>query len=112
MTGPLLSEFEKAHLMTGLPHIDPTEPDTRGADNDAKRALFLETKDLLDEKGVFMLAIRSLRIRWFQDLMDTTERSVKDDLTARLKALSALPVELSRFISDHKMALDKQRKHG
>ena len=91
---------------------DPTQESPNVTDLSAKRERREAAETLLDEKGVFMLAIRSLRIRWFQDLMDTTERSVKDDLTARLKALTALPVELSRFISDHKMALDKQRKHG
>ena len=61
--------------MTGLPHIDPTEPDTveKGTAT-AKRALFPEAKDLLDDQGVFMLAIRALRIRWYGEHLGMSDR--------------------------------------
>ena len=95
--------------MTGLPHIDPTEPDTRGADNDAKRALFLEAKDLLDEKGVFMLAIRALRIRWYGEHLDTSDRDKDRELKAKLQCLDAIPAEIKRFVSDYAMAMDKTK---
>jgi hypothetical protein len=91
---------------------DPTQEDAKVTELSAKRERREDAEILLDEKGVFMLAIRSLRIRWFNELMVATERTVKDDLTARLKALTALPIELEGFIRDHKFALDRVRKHG
>jgi hypothetical protein len=91
---------------------DPTQEDPKVTELSAKRERREEAELLLEEKGVFMLAIRSLRIRWFNELMTTSERATKDDLTARLKALTALPVEIEGFIRDHKFALDRARKHG
>jgi hypothetical protein len=91
---------------------DPTEPSATVTELSAKRERREAAEILLDEKGVFMLAVRSIRIRWFNELMTTTERSEKDDLTAKLKALTAIPVELEGFISDHKFALDRAKKHG
>ena len=95
--------------MTGLPKIDPTEPDTRGADNDAKRVLFLEAKDLLDEKGVFFLAVKALRIRWYGEWLDAAERDKQRDLRARLQCLDAIPAEIKRFVNDYAMAMDKTK---
>jgi hypothetical protein len=90
--------------------IDPQQTDARASDNDAKRTLFLEAKDLLDEKGVFLLAVRALRIRWYGELMDAVERDKKADLLARLKVLDAVPAEIKRFVSDYTMAMDKRAK--
>jgi hypothetical protein len=95
--------------MTGLPQIDPTELDQRAGDNDAKRALFLEAKDLLDEKGVFMLAVRALRIRWYGEWLDAAERDKQRDLRAKLQCLDAIPLEVKRFVSDYAMAMDKAK---
>ena len=95
--------------MTGLPKIDPTEVDARGADNDAKRVLFLEAKDLLDEKGVFLLAIRALRIRWYGEWLDCSDRDKERDYKARLKIIDAVPAEIQRFVNDYAMAMDKTR---
>lgn len=98
--------------MTGLPNIDPTEPDVRATDTQAKRVLFQEAKELLDPKGVFMLAIRAVRIRWYGELMDAVDRDKKADLLARLKVIDAVPAELQGFINDYTMALDRQRKNA
>ena len=95
--------------MNGLPKIDPIEPDTRGADNDAKRVLFLEAKDLLDEKGVFFLAVKALRIRWYGEWLDAAERDKQRDLRARLQCLDAIPAEIKRFVNDYAMAMDKTK---
>ncbi len=95
--------------MTGLPKIDPTEPDTRGVDNDAKRTLFLEAKDLLEPKGVFMLAVRALRIRWYGEHMDCSDRDKDRELKAKLQCLDAIPAEIQRFVNDYAMAMDKTK---
>ena len=91
---------------------DPTQPDPVVTELSIKRERRTDAESLLEDKGVFMLAIRSLRIRWFNELMETNERSEKDALEGKLKALLAIPNELSGFIRDHKFALDKVRKHG
>jgi hypothetical protein len=95
--------------VTGLPQIDPNELDQRAGDNDAKRALFLEAKDLLDEKGVFMLAVRALRIRWYGEWLDAADRDKQRDLRAKLQCLDAIPLEVKRFVSDYAMAMDKAK---
>jgi hypothetical protein len=90
---------------------DPVEADQRATDTSAKRELFNEASSLLDEKGVFMLAVRSLRRQWFGQLMNAKDWEAKDDLTRKLQVLTAIPEELQRFITDFKFALDRQ-KHG
>lgn len=95
--------------MTGLPNIDPTQTDARANDTAAKRVLFEEANDLLNEKGVFMLAIRALRIRWYGELLDAIDRDKKSDLLSRLKVLDAVPAEIKRFVGDYNMAIDKQK---
>jgi 5-carboxymethyl-2-hydroxymuconate isomerase len=98
--------------LSGLPNIDPTQTDTRANDTQAKRELFLEANDLLNEKGVFMLAVRALRIRWYGEFLDATERDKERDLKAKLKVLDAVPAEIKRFVSDYSMALDRQAKNA
>ena len=90
---------------------DPFAPDARAVDSDAKRALHNEATDLLDKNGVFMLAVRSLRIQWFGALMDAKDWETKDDLTRKLQVLDAMPKELQRFVTDYKFALNK-RQHA
>lgn len=93
-----------------LPNVnDPLAGDERAKDVDAKRTLFLEAKDLLDDKGVFLLAIRAVRARWYGELMDAVERDKKADLLARLKCLDEIPREIKRFVSDYSMAMDKAK---
>ena len=91
---------------------DPTQPDPVVTELSIKRARRDDAETLLEEKGVFMLAVRSLRIRWFNELMTTTERSERDALTFKLQALLSIPDELAGFIRDHKFALDKAKRHG
>jgi hypothetical protein len=95
--------------MTGFSRADPLQPDERAKDTDAKRALFLEAKELTDEKGVFFLAVRSVRARWYAELMDTVERDKKADLLARLKCLDEIPREIQRFVSDYTMVMNKAK---
>lgn len=90
--------------------IDPIAPDARATDNEAKRTLFVEAKDLLDEKGVFMLAVRALRIRWYGEFLDAVERDKERDLKARLKCLDAIPAEIKRFVSDYSIAMDRRKR--
>jgi hypothetical protein len=86
-----------------LPNIDPEQADARAHDTQAKRVL---------EKGVFMLAVRALRIKWFNELLDTTDREKDRELKAKLQVLRAIAGELQGFINDYKMALDRQAKNA
>jgi hypothetical protein len=95
-----------------LPNIDPEQTDARAHDTQAKRVLFDEANDLLAEKGVFMLAVRALRIKWFNELLDTTDREKDRELKAKLQVLRAIAGELQGFINDYKMALDRQAKNA
>jgi hypothetical protein len=95
-----------------LPNIDPEQADARAHDTQAKRVLFDEANDLLAEKGVFMLAVRALRIKWFNELLDTTDREKDRELKAKLQVLRAIAGELQGFINDYKMALDRQAKNA
>ena len=95
--------------MTGLPRAD-FEPDERGADSDAKRTLFNESNELLNDKGVFLLAVKALRIRWYGEWLDTADRDKNRELKAKLQCLDAIPAEIQRFVNDYKM--DRQRKHA
>jgi hypothetical protein len=95
-----------------LPNIDPEQTDARAHDTQAKRVLFDEANELLAEKGVFMLAVRALRIKWFNALMEAKDRETKADLTAKLQVLTSIPGELQGFINDYKMALDRQAKNA
>jgi hypothetical protein len=91
---------------------DPVAADPRATDTHAKRILFEEASSLLDEKGIFMLAVRSLRRQWFGKLMDAKDWETKDDLTRKLQVLTAVPEELNRFVTDYKFAMDRQKKHA
>jgi hypothetical protein len=98
--------------VTGLPNIDPTQVDARANDTAAKKILADEANELLSEKGIFMLAVRALRIRWYGELLDATERDKKNDLLAKLKVLDAVPLEVKRFVSDYSMARNRQGNAG
>jgi hypothetical protein len=91
--------------------VDFFAPDARANDSQAKRELSNEATELLDKNSVFMLAVRSLRIQWFNELMNAKDWETKDNLTRKLQVLTAVPQELQRFITDYKFALNK-RKHG
>ena len=96
----------------GVSDADPFAPDARAVDSDAKRALRNEAEELLDKNGVFMLAVRSLRIQWFNELMAAKDWETKDHLTNKLQVLTAIPQELQRFVTDHKFALNKRTHAG
>lgn len=99
-------------LLVNLPNIDPAQTDARAHDTQAKRVLFDEAQELLAEKGVFMLAVRSLRIKWFNEYLDSMDREKDRELKAKLQVLRAIPDELQGFINDYKMAIDRQNKHA
>ena len=90
---------------------DPFAPDVRATDGDAKRLLRDQADELLDKNGVFMLAVRSLRIQWFNELMAAKDWETQTNLTRKLQVLTEVPQELQRFITDYKFALNK-RKHA
>jgi hypothetical protein len=84
---------------------EPIEP----ADLAVKRERSEEAVELLDPKGVFMLGVRGVRQRWFQQLMDAKDRETRDYLTAKLQVLDEVANSLKGFVIDYKMALGKKR---
>ena len=88
---------------------DPSEADAPAADLAVKRQRHDDANALLDPKGVFMLGVRGVRIRWYQMLMDARTRELKDDLTARLQVLDEVTHALQSFINDYKIALKNKR---
>ena len=69
-------------------------------------------QDLLDNKA-FKQAILELRKRWFDELMTGADtREQRDEMVAKMKALEAIPLELTILVNDYKMALSRQHKHG
>ena len=89
---------------------DPFLADKRAHDLEAKRQLFIEANSLLEERSVFMLAVRSLRVQWHNEWLASKDWETDQNLKARLQALLALPAEINRFINDYKAALSKQQK--
>jgi hypothetical protein len=88
---------------------DPSEPIPKADDLSDKRVRSEEASGLLDPKGVFMLGVRGVRIRWFQNLMDARDREVKDDLTFKLQVLDEVVHALDGFVNDYKVALKNKR---
>jgi hypothetical protein len=88
---------------------DPSEPIPPADDLAVKRQRHDDITALLDSKGVFMLGVRGVRMRWFQMLMDARTRELKDDLTARLQVLDEVVNALQGFINDYKVALRNKR---
>jgi hypothetical protein len=91
---------------------DPKAENEKVSDLSAKRARADEAAGLLDEKGVFMGAVRSTRISLYRELMDARDKHVEDKLLAQLRVLDAIPQEIQGVINDYKVAADRQRKHG
>ena len=89
---------------------DPRTEAPKVVDVSALRARRDEAEILLDEKGVFLTAVRAVRIKWYRELMATRETKVKDELVAMLRALDAVPEMMQTEISNHKMAAAK--RHG
>jgi hypothetical protein len=88
---------------------DPSEPIPLADDLAIKRQRSDEAEGLLDPKGVFMLGVRGVRMRWFQQLMDAKDRETKDNLTYKLQVLDEVANELQSFINDYKVALRNRR---
>ena len=86
---------------------DPREETPKVHDLSAKRLLKDEAEELLDPKGVFMAAVKAVRIKWFGQLMDTGDAG----LIAKLQALDAIPQELQTAVNDYKMAI-RHMKNG
>jgi sulfur transfer complex TusBCD TusB component (DsrH family) len=76
-----------------------------------KRELNDGARELLDNKA-FDAAILSLRKRWFDQLLiaDGIEKVV--EYRAMIKALEAIPAELTVIMNDWKMANRQQQRHG
>jgi hypothetical protein len=88
---------------------DPREESPKINDLFAKRLLKEEAAELLDPKGVFMAAVKAVRLEWFGELMDARDRDAADALVAKLRALDAIPERLQTAVNDYKMALSRQK---
>ena len=88
---------------------DPSEPDAPAADLAVKRQRHDDANALLDPKGVFMLGVRGVRIRFYQMLMEARTRELKDDIVARMQVLDEVTHALQFFINDYKVALKNKR---
>jgi hypothetical protein len=87
---------------------------TDAPDLTRKRELFDAAKDLIDDKA-FDAAVLSLRRRWFDALMATNEMEQMKEYRAMIKALEAIPVELTVLINDYKKAVHdaaRRQPHG
>ena len=85
-----------------------SEPLAPPDDLSAKRERSEEAERLMDPKGVFMLGVRAVRQRWFQQLMDARDRETKDYLTAKLQVLDEVANSLKTFVNDYKIAVKKR----
>lgn len=88
---------------------DPSEEIPKADDLAVKRERSEEAEDLIDPKGVFMLGVRGVRMRWFQELMDAKDKETGDYLTAKLRVLDEVANSLKGFVTDYKMALKGKR---
>jgi hypothetical protein len=88
---------------------DVSEPVATPDDLAIKRERSEEATDLLDPKGVFMIGVRTVRQRWFQQLMDTNDRETKNNLTYKLQVLDEVANSLKTFVIDYKVALRNKR---
>lgn len=88
---------------------DPSEEVPKVDDLAVKRERSEEAEGLMDPKGVFMLGVRGVRIRWYQQLMGARDRETKDDLTAKLQVLDEVANALQGFVNDYKVALRNKR---
>jgi hypothetical protein len=91
---------------------DPGQENAKVSDLSAKRLLHDQAVDLLDDKGLFMGAVRAQRIAWWRELLAAKDKWTEDKLLAQLRALDALPQVLQGAVNDYKVAADRQRRHG
>jgi hypothetical protein len=92
--------------------IDPFEKENLPTDVDARRMRSLEAEELVNEKGVFMLAIKSLARKWYAEMVTSPEKQRMEAAAMKLQVLESIEPEIRRFITDQKFAVDKARKHG
>jgi hypothetical protein len=92
--------------------IDPFEPANIPTDPDSRRARSVEAEMLIDDKGVFMLAIKSLARKWYAEQVTSPEEPRMVAAARKLQALEAIVPEIQRFIVDQKFAVDRAKKHG
>jgi hypothetical protein len=76
-----------------------------------KRELNDGARELLDNKA-FDAAILSLRKRWFDQLLIAEAIEKVVEYRAMIKALEAIPAELTVIMNDWKMANRQQQRHG
>lgn len=91
---------------------DPQRENEKVSELSAKRLAHDQAAELLDDKGVFMGAVRATRIKWWRELLDAKDKPLEDKLLAQLRALDALPQLLQGAVNDYKMAADRVRRHG
>jgi hypothetical protein len=78
-----------------------------------KRERANQASELLDPNGVYLLAVKSLRRRWYDEWLRARDNRLQADrLQWQSIALDEITTELDRFITDYKFALDRQKKHG
>jgi hypothetical protein len=75
-----------------------------------KRELADAAKELMDNKA-FAQAILELRKRWFELMLTELNLRLRDEQIAMIKALEAIPAELTIIMNNYKMAL-RQKQHG
>jgi flagellar motor switch/type III secretory pathway protein FliN len=91
---------------------DPGNDNAKVQDLQKKRELNDAAKDLLENKA-FLQAIIELRKRWFDELMTAAEtKEQRDELIAKMKALEAIPTELTVIMNNYKMGLRQQQRHA
>jgi hypothetical protein len=88
---------------------DPSEEAPKVDDLAIKRERSEEAARLMDPNGVFMLSVRGVRIRWYQQLMEARDRETKDYLTSKLQVLDEVSNALQGFVNDYKVALRNKR---
>ena len=88
---------------------DPTEPIPKADELSDKRVRNDEAGGLLDPKGVFMLGVRGVRMRWYRELLDAKDRETKDNLVYKSQVLDEVVNVLNFFITDYKVALKNKR---
>lgn len=93
--------------MTGDPKDENAKPDELSA----KRALADEAQELLNDKGVFMGAVKAVRIKWYREWLDATDEAVIAQLRAKLQALDAVPQLIQTAVNDYTVAA-RHKKYG
>lgn len=88
---------------------DPNEAIPEAPDIAVKRERKEEAEGLMESGGVFMLGVRGVRMRWFQELMDAKDRETKDNLTYKLQVLDEVANCLKGFVTEYKMAVRAKR---